>query len=89
MKICPDASLTDGLLDLCIVQNLTKLNFLQLFPLVYSGRHVQQQKYVTTLKAKKIAFAPPAHLMLQMDGEIKESPSVTVEVIPGGIQLMT
>ncbi len=89
MKICPDASLTDGLLDLCMVQNLTKLSFLKLFPLVYSGRHVQQHQYVTTLKAKKVTFDSPAHLVLQMDGEIKESTSVTVEVIPGAIQLIT
>ena len=89
MKICPDASLTDGLLDLCMVQNLTKLRFIQLFLLIYSGRHIQQQQYVTTIKAKKVTLESSTHLILQMDGEIKESPSVTVEVIPGSIQLIT
>ncbi len=89
MKICPGASLSDGWLDLCIIQNLTKPRFLQLFPLVFTGRHVQLKNYVTMRKAKKVTFDIPPHMLMQMDGEMMDSPSVTIEVIPNAIQLIT
>ncbi len=44
MRMFPAAKFNDDLLDICIVSDLGKLNFLQLFPMVYSGKHVEQQQ---------------------------------------------
>jgi diacylglycerol kinase (ATP) len=41
MRICPDASLTDGWLDVTVVEEISVLELLRLFPTVYSGRHLQ------------------------------------------------
>jgi len=40
MRIAPDARVDDGALDLVIVKELGKIQLLQVFPKVYSGKHV-------------------------------------------------
>ncbi len=44
MTVLPDASLVDGMLDLCIVQALSKSAFLRAFPKVFMGRHTTHPK---------------------------------------------
>jgi diacylglycerol kinase (ATP) len=41
MRITPGASLDDGMLEVCVVGALSRLRFVRLFPLVYSGRHIE------------------------------------------------
>lgn len=39
MRIAPDASVSDGVLDVVLVRPLPRLRFLRLFPKVYAGTH--------------------------------------------------
>jgi len=39
MKVCPDASLQDGLFDIMILKPISTVEFLKVFPKVYSGSH--------------------------------------------------
>ena len=41
MKICPDASLTDGQLDVCVVGDLTRVQALRELPGIYEAKHVR------------------------------------------------
>jgi diacylglycerol kinase (ATP) len=40
MKVCPDATLTDGLFDVMVLGKVSRTELLKVFPKVYSGRHV-------------------------------------------------
>ena len=40
MKVCPDASLDDGLFDVMVLGKVSRLELLKVFPKVYSGKHV-------------------------------------------------
>jgi diacylglycerol kinase (ATP) len=40
MKVCPDASLSDGLFDVMVLGKLSRIELLKVFPKVYSGKHV-------------------------------------------------
>jgi YegS/Rv2252/BmrU family lipid kinase len=40
MKIAPDANMNDGVFDICIVQEISKLELLQQFPKVFKGTHI-------------------------------------------------
>jgi diacylglycerol kinase (ATP) len=40
MKIAPEAIMNDGLLDICIVKEISKLELLQQFPKVFKGTHI-------------------------------------------------
>ena len=44
MKVLPDASMVDGVLDVCIVEALSKGAFLRAFPKVFTGRHTTHPK---------------------------------------------
>src|SRR5438046_64615 len=44
MLICPRASAHDGLLDVCLVGDVPRLEVLRLLPTVFSGRHVEHPK---------------------------------------------
>jgi diacylglycerol kinase (ATP) len=50
MKIAPHAKLDDGRLDVCIVQDMSKLKLFCLFPTIYFGRHLRiaQVEYFQT-----------------------------------------
>jgi diacylglycerol kinase (ATP) len=40
MKVCPDASITDGLFDVMVLGRVSRIELLQVFPKVYRGGHV-------------------------------------------------
>jgi diacylglycerol kinase (ATP) len=40
MRVCPDARFDDGLFDILIVHQISTLEFLKVFPKVFSGKHV-------------------------------------------------
>ena len=41
MKVAPKADMSDGLLDACLVGQMTKAKLLRLFPFVYGGNHLK------------------------------------------------
>ena len=87
MLLAPEASLTDGLLDAVIIEDMSRLRFLRLAPTVFSGRHVRQSA-VTVLRARELHIAANRHFTLYADGEpIAELP-VTVRVLPGAVRMI-
>ena len=44
MKIAPEAIMNDGLLDICIVKEISKWELLQQFPKVFKGTHVSHPR---------------------------------------------
>lgn len=63
MKICPQAEVHDGWLDVMILKPLSKLEFLRVFPRVYAGTHVTHPAVVirrarsVEIEADAIAYA--------------------------------
>ena len=66
MLVCPNADLTDGLLDLMILNPVTKREFVQIFPSVYEGKHIEHPQ-VEIIRAKEIYIDAPA--ICYADGE--------------------
>ncbi len=88
MKITPQAMLTDGLLDVTILPDLSKPRLLMSLPKVYSGRHLEI-KGVKYARGKKISIKSPEPALLEMDGEIPGRTPVDVEVLPLALQILT
>jgi YegS/Rv2252/BmrU family lipid kinase len=87
MLLAPEASLTDGLLDAVIIEDMSRFRFLRLAPTVFSGRHVRQSA-VTVLRARELRIAANRPFTLYADGEpIAELP-VTVRVLPGAVRMI-
>jgi diacylglycerol kinase (ATP) len=82
MKICPNAQLDDDLLDLCVVSNLSKLKFFQLFPSVYKGSHIKQKKSVTLLRGQTIEIHADSSQSAHADGEFIQSQVIKIQLCP-------
>ena len=66
MKICPDASTSDGLLDICIIGDVGKFDLLRSFLKVRTGDHVDHPK-VSIYKASEIEIVGTG--IIRGDGE--------------------
>ena len=66
MKVCPDADLQDGLLDLMILNPVSKREFVRIFPSVYEGKHIEHPQ-VEIIRAREISIDAPA--ICYADGE--------------------
>ena len=84
MKIVPDAALDDGLLDLAILGDLTRLDLVRNVPRVYRGTHVTHPKF-THLTARSIRVEGAAPAQVQLDGELVGTAPVTFTVEPGAL----
>jgi len=66
MRVCPDADLNDGLFDIMILHPISKIEFIKVFPTVYTGRHVNHPE-VEIIRARKIRIESSA--IAYADGE--------------------
>jgi diacylglycerol kinase (ATP) len=66
MKVCPDASLSDGLFDVMILEPVSKFEFLRVFPHVFKGTHITHPR-VRIERARSVKISAPA--VAYADGE--------------------
>lgn len=65
---CPKAKCDDGLIDICVAGNISKLRVLSIIPTAYSGNHVKY-KGIETYTAKKVEIYSDEKLPIHADGE--------------------
>ena len=71
MNIAPAASLDDGLLDVTVVGEMTRLQMLVNFPKVFKGTHTSHPK-VSTFRAARVeleSLDPAVPMDVYADGE--------------------
>ena len=79
MRVCPNADLHDGLLDIMILHPVSKLEFIKVFPTVYQGTHIEHPQ-VEVIRAKKVRIESAA--IAYADGERIGQLPVQVESLP-------
>lgn len=85
MKVCPSARHDDGLLDMTVLEAVSKFTFIKSFPTVFKGTHVQHP-FVHQYRFKRAEVVAPGQV-IYADGErIGETPA-TIEVAPDSLQL--
>ena len=69
IKIAPQAQLNDGLLDVCILHNMSKRQVLALAPQIYRGQHLKSP-HVNYLQTPKVSIVPesPHTYPVRVDG---------------------
>ncbi|MBT8069579.1 MAG: diacylglycerol kinase family lipid kinase [Gammaproteobacteria bacterium] len=78
--IAPGASIDDGLLDVTLLQDLSRRRLLRLFPTIYSGRHVGFEE-VSVQQAKHIRILSPPGMLLGPDGEFAGKSPVDISCL--------
>jgi YegS/Rv2252/BmrU family lipid kinase len=88
MRAAPDALLDDGLLDVVVLENVSKLRFLtKILPKVFSGAHVREPS-VKVFRAREIAVNADRPFTMYADGDpIGELP-LRVRAIGGAVRVL-
>ena len=86
MKITPDAKLDDGLFDVLLVEPLSRIAFLRIFPRVFKGTHITDPR-VRIERAKKVRIEADG-IVAYGDGERIAALPIDVEVVPGALRFL-
>ncbi|HTA35547.1 MAG TPA: diacylglycerol kinase family protein [Solirubrobacteraceae bacterium] len=88
MRAAPDALLDDGLLDVVVLENVSKLTFLtKILPRVFSGTHVREP-CVRVLRAREVLIEADRPFAMYADGDpIGELP-LRVSAIAGAVNVI-
>ena len=88
MRAAPDALLDDGLLDVVVLESVSKLSFLtKILPKVFSGAHVREPS-VKVFRAREIAVSADRPFTMYADGDpIGELP-LRVRAIGGAVRVL-
>ena len=84
MRISPDASPTDGLLDITVVGEVGRVELLRWFRKVFDGSHLDHPK-VSTFRGRAVTVTADADIWA--DGEPVAPAPVTIEAVPGALLL--
>ncbi len=87
MRLAPNASLTDGLLDVVIIEDMRKLRYLRLAPTVFSGRHLRYPE-VSVIRGREVSIEATEPFTLYADGEAIAELPVTVRVLPAAVRVI-
>jgi diacylglycerol kinase (ATP) len=85
MRICPEASVFDGELDITIIGSVSRRTLVRLFPLVFSGKHMRDSR-VMGLRSSVITISGPS-FVCYADGERMGPLPVTVAVLPEALRV--
>jgi diacylglycerol kinase (ATP) len=87
MRIAPLASIEDGLLDLCLVKEVSRTTLLRMLPRVFSGGHLDHPQ-VFYVKTPWVQIDSEAPMEVFADGEFMQRVPVRIEVIPAALEVL-
>ena len=86
MKVTPDAQIDDGLFDIMILGPVSKMEFLKVFPKVFSGAHIKHPA-VKIIRGRTVEIDSDA--VAYADGERIGPLPITASVIPQALLTWT
>lgn len=79
--LTPQAEFDDGLLDVCIINDINKANLLVQLPWAFKGKHAQLP-YAALFKTVGLRISSANPLLAQTDGELMQDYRYKIEVAP-------
>jgi YegS/Rv2252/BmrU family lipid kinase len=87
MRVAPQASMADGLLEVVVIHDIGRLEFLRTFPKVFTGRHVGHPA-VAVHRAARVELDADRPLAVYADGEPAGTLPASFEVRPAAITVL-
>ena len=87
IRIAPDAVPTDGQLDLCVIEAVSRLRALTLIPKILAGRH-RTLPEVQFIRSRQVRIDADEPLELWADGERIACTPALVQAVPDAIRVM-
>lgn len=86
MRICPDATPQDGVLQLVSIDAVPRRTFLRVFPTVFSGAHVRRGE-VTVASGKRVVIDGADGIDVWADGEHLGPLPIELEIAPAALSV--
>lgn len=86
MKILPDADPSDGLFDVLVWGDVSKVDLARNLHKLYRGTHVTHPK-ATIRRARRVVVTPQTPLPIEVDGEQPGMTPATFDVVPSALRL--
>jgi len=86
MLIAPQADLSDGLLDIVLLNSISRLGLVRAFPTVYSGKHLSHP-HVEVYRGQKLSLHADPPQPLTPDGEVIGQTPLTIEAVPAALKV--
>lgn len=86
MKLAPDARPDDGLFDVVLIGDVTKLDFLTTAPKIYKGRHVTHPK-VDVVRSAHVTVDAAERLPIELEGEQVGTTPARFTLVPGALRV--
>jgi diacylglycerol kinase family enzyme len=87
MFLAPDASLTDGLLDVVMIADQPRLQFLRHLPKVFKGEHVHLPA-VTIVRAREVEVDADREFAVYADGDPVARLPIKASVLAGALRVL-
>jgi diacylglycerol kinase (ATP) len=87
IRLAPRAKLDDGLLDICIVPYLSRLELLRWVLRAYRGEHLNHPR-IKYLQARKITLRTASRMELFGDGEFLQELPAAIQVLPRALRVI-
>ena len=86
MRICPEAILDDGLLDITIVRQLRLHQLMCNMPMLYNGKILRHPR-VESYRVKTLTAESRENVLVEIDGEALGRLPVEIAVVPSAIRV--
>ena len=86
MRLAPEASLDDGLLDCVLFGDITKVDFMTTFPKIYSGKYLAHPK-IELVRGSTISVESDPPLPVVLDGEQPGTTPARFEIVPRALRV--
>ena len=86
MLVCPAASFEDGMFDVLVVHQISTVEFLKVFPKVFSGKHIGHPA-VEILRGKEVRLEASG-IVSYADGERFVPLPMTCQTVPGALNVL-
>jgi diacylglycerol kinase (ATP) len=86
MHLAPDARPDDGLFDVVLIGDITKLDFATTAPKIYSGKYLAHPK-VDLLRSRSVGVDAPERLPIELDGEQVGTTPARFEIVPQALRI--
>jgi diacylglycerol kinase (ATP) len=86
MWMTPEAEPDDGRLDVLLIGDVTKADFVRTFPKIYRGKHLSHPK-IEVLQGSAVDVDSETRLPIVLDGEQPGTTPARFEIVPGALKI--
>jgi diacylglycerol kinase (ATP) len=86
MWVTPEAQPDDAQLDVLLIGDVTKADFVRTFPKIYRGKHLSHPK-IELLRGRSVRVEAKPPVPIVLDGEQPGTTPATFEIVPGALRV--